>query len=687
MPYNLLFLTIISLSLLNLQASPSQGLRVLDNSGRTPKTNIEIPIKAQEADYYVYRFNDPTIFYAEKIMGPLGVNDICTLQNSHFSLTKPLVLPELSSPYFLNGDRILSVDDKSIDIYGLQSDFERLRSQLITTVALPASTDSDETFVYDFNPANQQMIAVGGKRIYVLSAGNASIQKVIDLSSNPIDVANKRIFYYDDKYLLVFDKGGLKLEIYNAENEKLVLEKRVENCYEIYVDTKNVLIFTHDQIKTFSEEEIVVEFGYEEVYIAPANHGVVIYAKNKGNNTHEATVLHVELLEEKGFKVTPLFNCPLNAKGIYYTMNNIYLAYENWVRVYPLLKDMQLSGDLHFDFAMNNPVAGVMYTKDHDYLAIEEGDSVALYGNYRSEVNLECKKERNSDINEYVFQIHFVTLNCDTVDFSTQKFANGSCSYTKNILVYPTEERSSFGTVALVMIGSVAGILVTVGLTFVKCVGNKQEKIEIKTHSPKPKEKKKTFNINKGLRRLHHSPSSTNETRKFLHEDESYPSEDMRYSMSNSMTQNQKKKPVIFETPRFTSFGGGQSNHANVNYHSVTPDTPQDADSKSSGDVDIDITDVQEKQSKVNVGKLKLGGFQNLVRDPTSFRNIGVTLPQSPGKSDHHGQENLEGKYAELQENDDDDNEEENNNNNENENNGFNEDLGSGDVHSGSFSN
>jgi len=686
MSYFLLFLTIITLSLTHIQTSSLQGLRALDGSSRSPKTSIEIPIKAQDADYYIHRFNDPTMFYCEKIMGPLGVNDICSLQNSRFTVTKQVMLSNISSPYFLNGDRILSLNDKSINVYGLQNDFERLRNQLITTVNIPTINEANEVFDYSFNIATQQLIGISESKLFILNTGSLSTQKVIDLNpTNKIQFQRKRIFYFQDEYLLVFDKEKLELNVYKIEEDgTLKFEKKVENCQEVYVDTKNVFIFTHDQIKTLSKEEIVVEFAHNILEITNAAHGVLIQTKNKLND-EEVIIFFVELSEGKGFKVIPLFTCPSHVKGVYYTMNNIYLAYENWVRVYPMLKDMQVNGDLYFDFVLNHPVVGVMYTKDRDYLAVSEGHDIALYGNYRSEFALECKKEKSYVIAEYVFQLRYITLNCDTVDFSTQKFANGSCSYTRNVIVYPQEERGPMGTILLVVIGVVIGVAIVVGLSLLKCVDKKTENLQTKTHSPKPKEKK-SFNINKGLRRLHHNPSSTNETRKFLHEDESFPSEDMRYSLSASMIQAQKKKQQIFETPRFTSFGGTTTNH-HVNYHSVTPaENPNEVEenSKSSGDVDIDITEINEKKSSgSNVGKLKLGDFKNLVRDPTSFRNIGAFMPQSPGKTDNK-EEKLEGKYTELQnENgEDDENENEDNANDNNE-----ENNGSVEVHSGSFSN
>lgn len=64
------------------------------------KANIEIPINSEAADYHFQSFNDPSIFYCEKTIGSLGVNDICTLQSSDLSIVKSLAVANLSSPFF-----------------------------------------------------------------------------------------------------------------------------------------------------------------------------------------------------------------------------------------------------------------------------------------------------------------------------------------------------------------------------------------------------------------------------------------------------------------------------------------------------------------------------------------------------------------------------------------------------------
>jgi len=655
------------------------------NSGTShnQKANIEIPINAEAADYHFSSFDDPSIFYCEKTLGALGVNDICQLQSSNLNIAKSLAVTNLASPFFVGTENILSVSGNLLVVHGIQTDLERPRAQIIASLALNPKNENRKIDSVSFHMPNQQIAVLHGTKIefYNIDGVNLDFQVEIESPvSNITNLQDKQIFYFLNKFVFIFDKEAQKLFIYTLKNLVLTHLRTTENVQELFLDTKLAFIFTKDKLYTMDgENEVAVDFDRQVKGVVKASStGVFVFSESR-KDKKDANIQYVEIFEKKGFRINVIFTCPRNLKAMFLTTKNMYLVYENWVRIYPTVKDIQFNGEFFFDFVLSSPLAGVINTKAHDYLAIaDQENQVTLFSNDRTEFGLECKKEKGTAVTEYLFQIRCYTMKCDNVDFSAQKFANGSCAYTKNIMITPEEESGTFGTVLLVGLGLIAGIAITIGFGAINCFGKVSEDQSVKTHAPKAKDKK-PFNINRGLRRPSYTPSHhnqshvsqfshTNETRKFLHEgDESYPSEDMRESVQAMMNMKKKNTPM-FETPRFTSFGGGISaslpvsaNHAKHLENVNEPEGEGSHLTKGSQDDENDQEETgdsgENKKPVVKMEKLKLGVFQNKFPDPTSFRNIGA--PQNTNPSPDKKMEKEDGsKYSELQDENDEDEEE-----------------------------
>jgi len=688
----------------NLNSAPSHN----------QKANIEIPINSEAADYHFQSFNDPSIFYCEKTIGSLGVNDICTLQSSDLSIVKSLAVANLSSPFFVGTFHILSVQGKLLVIHGIQTDLERPRTQIVASLTLNPKSESRIIDSVSFHLPSQQVAVLHGSRIEFYTVDELTLDFITEIESPAFgelkNLQENQVFYFLDKYVFIFNKKEQKLLSYKVTNGALGDLSTIEGVQEIFLDQKLAFIFTKDKLRTMDgENEVAVEFDRDVKGIVKASStGVFVYSESR-KEPKEAAIHYVEIFEKKGFRINIIFYCPKNLKNMYLTSKNMYLVFDNWVRIYPIVRDIQFNGEFYFDSVLSHPLVGVLNSKLHDYMVIEEQDNqLALYSNDRSEFGLECKKEKGTAVAEYIFQIKCYTMKCDNVDFSAQKFANGSCAYTKNIMITPEEEGGAFGTVLLVGLGLVAGAAITIGFGAINCFGKAAEETNVKTHSPKKKENK-PFNINRGLRRPSYTPthqsnishhSHTNETRKFLHEgDESYPSEDMRESVQAMM---KKKNTPMFETPRFTSFGGlGAAIPAPVNHNYSThlenvnePGEISHLTQDEEGNEDEETGDSGDKKP-IKIEKLKLGDFKNIVKvDPTSFRNIGLPQNASPEKKMEKDEGAYEGKYSKFQddaeEEDEDEDEDENENNNDDdddENEKVKIDSGSGgDLNEGSFS-
>jgi len=664
------------------------------NSGTShnQKANIEIPINAEAADYHFSSFNDPSIFYCEKTLGALGVNDICQLQSSNLNIAKSLAVTNLASPFFVGTYNILSVSGNLLVVHGIQTDLERPRAQIIASLALNPKNENRKIDSISFHLPNQQIAVLHGTKIAVYTIDGADLDFLVEIespASNLTNLQDKQIFYFLNKFVFLYDKEAQKLSIYTVKNGVLTHYRSNENVQELFLDNKLAFIFTKDKLYTMDgDNEVAVDFDRQVKGVVKASStGVFVFSESRKDKKESASIHYVEIFEKKGFRINVIFTCPRNLKAMHLTSKNMYLVYDNWVRIYPIVKDIQFNGEFYFDFVLSNPLVGVIDSKAHDYLVIEDQENqVTLYSNDRTEFGLECKKEKGTAIAEYLFQIRCYTMKCDNVDFSAQKFANGSCAYTKNIMITPEEEGGAFGTVLLVGLGLIAGIAITIGFGAVNCFGKVSEDQNVKTHAPKAKDKK-PFHINRGLRRPSYTPSShnqshvsqfshTNETRKFLHEgDESYPSEDMRESVQAMMNMKKKNTPM-FETPRFTSFGGISAslpvaaNHAKHLENVNEPEGEGSHLTKGSQDEENENEETGESGDKkpIKMEKLKLGVFQNNFKDPTSFRNIGAPQITNPSPDKKMEKEDMNGsKYAELQdENEEEEEEEEDDEENEN---------------------
>lgn len=680
----------ICICIVSLQAQivSTPFFRNLDSgNSHNQKANIEIPIKAEAADYHFQSFEDPSIFYCEKTLGSPGVNDICTLQSSDLNVVKSLAVANLSSPFFMGTFHILSIQGKLLVIHGIQTDLERPRTQIVASLTLTNKGESRIIDSVSFHLPSQQLAVLHGTRVEFYTVDGLTLEFLTEIDSpvfsNVKNLQETQVFYFLEKNIFIFNKKEGQLKSYTINNGALTNERVIENVQELFLDQKLAFIFTKDKLRTMDgENEVFVEFDRQVKGVVKASStGVFVYSENRDDPKENAKIHYVEIFEKKGFRINVIFTCPRNLKNMYLTTKNMYLVYDNWVRIHPAVRDIQFNGEFYFDVVLSYPLVGVLNSKVHDYLVVEEQENqLALYSNDRSEFGLECKKEKGTAVAEYIFQIKCYTMKCDNVDFSAQKFANGSCAYTKNIMITPEEEGGAFGTVLLVGLGVVAGVAITIGFGAINCFGKAVEETTVKTHAPKRKENK-PFNINRGLRRpsytpTHHSNvshhSHTNETRKFLHEgDESYPSEDMRESVQAMMNAKKKNTPM-FETPRFTSFGGiGAAMAASVNHnysaHLENVNEPGEEISHltqdDEGNEDEETGDSGDKKP-IKMEKLKLGDFKNMVKiDPTSFRNIGVPQQNTNASPDkkmekeeaggHH-----DGKYSKFQDENDEDEDE-----------------------------
>lgn len=656
-------LTTLSLSF------PLHNLRSLDP--KSAPVTIEIPIRADGADYRLTTFDDPSSFYCEKTQGPLGVNDVCTLQPSRLTLSKSMDIKDLASTVSPVGDRLVFYKENQLYVYGLQTDFDRPRMQLLSTLSL---TLKNENFVVNnvyFDNVNQYVVALKQSKVVLYKLNGIVLEKKAEAKESSINENNfqdKRIFYFKDKYVVSFDRNTSTVKIYTINDDSsLSLQKQIENCQDVYVDSKYVFAFTQDKIKAFNgEEEMIANFEYKIKSLRKSySSGVLVYAENLPGNTPESVIYNVECFGKNGFRIEQLLNCPKNGKAIYLTSKSLYIVYENWVRVYPIFKDKEFNQVYSFDFVFSTEVFGVLVSQGQEYLVLQ-GDlpsEILLLVNERSNFALECKKEKGSEIVEYTFKVRCISMKCDGPEIPSLKYNNGSCSYTKQIRIYPEDENGTIGVALLVGLGFVAGIAITMGLGVFNCFG-KTSKESVKAHSPRDK---RFFGRNRSMRRQYTAGSRIIETTATLPRDESYVSEDNKDNVINSLTPAKKKSSqTIFETPRFISFAsttaGGHTNeaaHSNIGYlHIESSDHANDgSEIKTSGE-DADTPEGKD-MGQVKVEKLKLGD-RVIVKDPASlasfrkelasFRDMVITnvIPEEEQKeetTERHNVEKYEGKH------------------------------------------
>ena len=626
----------------------AKNVRSLESTAdQSSASNIEVYIKAENADYHSLNFDDSYIYYCEKMMGPLGVNDICALRQPQFNMLKSLLVSNVSSLVYLNGDHMLEFKRNSLTISGLQTVFDRPRTQLLSATTLSPEGGPDIDHVY-FSAPNQQAIIQKGKSITFYKLKELEMIQELEIenpSSKPIDFEATKIFYFQDKFVIFFDRKNSELEIFTIEsNKKLKSHSKKLDCQEVIVDSKFIYVFTKDKIKAIDEkDELEVDFQYTVRFaVQGSSSGVFVYIEGQKDSQENARVFNVEVFGNRGFRLTPVLVCPASAKSMYISNTNLYLIHENWLRVYPNVKEKQYSDDFFFDYVFSKEVIGILSLKDQEYLTVRDNENeISLYNTGKSSFGLECKKEKGSFVTEYIFQVRCLSTKCENPDFTTQKFANGTCAYTRNIMLYSEEEGGALGVILLIGLGFVAGIAITMGLGVFNCFSKKSEEEVVKTHSPK---EKKSFNINRGLRRQ--SPiNNGGETRKFLHEnnDETYPSEELRENVAALNNIKKKGAQVNFETPRFTSFGSNLhsvQNHApHVEYAHISS---AEREAKTSGE-----DEVHEVKPQMKIEPLKISENRQVFKDPHSFRDIATNMQASPEKEGKHSK--LEGKYGELQ--------------------------------------
>ena len=596
-------------------------------------------------------------------MDPLGVTDVCALRTARFNFVKPLLVSNLSSLVYPTGNHIFFFGQNVMYIYSLQTNFDRPRVQMMTALSLVPQEPSGKIDSLYCDAASQLVTVRQGTKalFYQLNGSTLDLKLIID---DPIvaavDFQDKRLHYFGNKNVVYFDRISSEVQLFTVnENQTLVILNNLQNCQEVIIEPQYALVFTNEKIKALDgKQELGADFPYKVLSIARSpSSGIYVYAQDfKEDSQEEATLFSVEYFEKKGFRLTPVLTGPRYAKAIHITSNNLFVVYDSWVRVYPTVREKEFSHEYYFDTIMTKRIFGVLVSANRNFLVVQGKDQdIQLHEASRSGFALECQKEKGVSIVEYSFQVRCFSTKCDNPDFSTQKFSNGSCAYTRTLRIYPEEEGGSMGVALLVTLGFVAGIAITIGLGVLHCFATKNT--DNSNRGPRSPSERRSFNINRGLRRS--TTGGNQESKKFLNEvDESYTSEEFRGVVHNAI----KKKPqALFETPRFVS-GGGLGNHMYVNIDSKDQTSNEIGefigsgvqDDEGSGEIpdtekEMNPAEREKIKGKVEMANLKLGEGKVLGKDLVSFRDVAMQNVIHEEKEHKEG-----GKYQEFQDEDDD---------------------------------
>lgn len=544
--------TILSLIFLLLLISPNQA------EDTNNLEEISIRIKKDYSDYFKYTFEDTNIFLIEKKSTP-ALYDICTVNS-------PNVETSYISPPAFESSTIYLTDDKLFS----------LKTSKVTACLVEES--------------------LGGLIFH--PRGTTDLVDIAGLPHTNVDFGYNNIIYSQrSRYFFAFvDKS---LAVFHEQTSGLVLKAKIvlgntitKEDYDFGFISPNKLYILDKKTGTVSVNLILADSRFAEIKTIPGikymfSEEDVIYfvgenvvvTENYAKSTEKKAIMPTSLLTEiegrlfiysefvskleariRIFdpvidfdKVEPVILCPKKAKQIFATKNNLFVIYDSWIRIFPMVGNYQYSSSYHHDLIQLEVIQNFLTIGAQDYIIIKDRtDELRIIKVKKIPTAIECKKEQDKELENYNFQIKFWTTYCQA-NKDIFRFQNGSCSFVQTVTL-STDDGFIIGLWHL-LLTFLAGAL----------SGSFIYKIVVKTRTDEPQNfsqfmeeskihQKKPINLNKGLTRVpsNRSNSQQLENRKFMSDyDDTVPSEEFR-DVVMSPVEDKSKKLVTFETPRFT---------------------------------------------------------------------------------------------------------------------------------------
>jgi len=532
---------------------------------------LQISLKLKEADYFSYLYEDGSIYYFDKVLATSGANDICKIHKPGYNLDQSFDKQHDSKYLIITKNRILFFDSLNIKIDQVDENDGILGFQTITSQPFELSSSGNSNLGADFyerhlyfDSLNNRLFHLKQRDLFVYNTNGRTFEKIRTIKL-PMDINFKDydIAYLDPQYLFVHNKQSHNVESYMITDDTIIsIDEDYPGVLFMKGDTNTVFLIKQQEVLIKNKnQEFRAVMNSKPLHAYLGTH-LQLYIYSENSQTHGGEIYLINAGDPIP-KAKKVLTCPGGVLSMYTTPRNLYLEYDNLIRIHPFIGGNTLSADVYQESVSRRPLQETISGYYHDYLVFLSSNRIEYQMLQKVMARIECKKNKETRFDDHLFQVKIITTECDAANGIVAKASNGSCIFTQNILVKRAQDNFWIILSATGVLGFFLGFIVSFGF-------RKNSSKQVPAPETPDKRKKRPYNRNHSTSNILSRSITTTDTKKFLGEDgeETVPSEEFRMVMNTHENQEKQHPPVrslghnrtnsggTFETPRFNFAGG-----------------------------------------------------------------------------------------------------------------------------------